>query len=65
MDFTHAYLPTEKFDDYLIDKNYIFDKKGNTYCAFIEANDFHIADDPRDDINQSGKNRFWITELVP
>lgn len=62
LDFTRAYFPTEKFDTYLLDKNYIFGKKGNTYCAFIGSNDFHFADDAKDDLIQLGKNTFWITE---
>ena len=62
LDYTRAYFPTEKFDTAFIDGNYVFGKKGETYCAFIGSNSFHYADSSNDDIIQPGKQTFWITE---
>ncbi len=50
LDFTRAYFPSEKFETAFIDGNYVFGKKGETYCAFIGASDFHYEEDVRDDI---------------
>jgi hypothetical protein len=62
LDFTRAYFPSEKFDTTLVDGNYVFGKKGETYCAFIVTNDVYFADDAKDDLIQPGKQTFWITE---
>jgi len=62
LDFTHAYFPSEKFDTTFIDGNYVFGKKGETYCAFIGKNDFYFRENATDDIVQEGKQTFWITE---
>jgi hypothetical protein len=62
LDYTHAYFPSEQFDTASIDKNYVFGKRGETYCAFIGANDFQFRDESNDDIIQKGKQTFWITE---
>lgn len=62
LDFTRAYFPSEQFDTAYISGNYVFGKKGETYCAFIGTNNFHFDDDKKDDIIQPGKQTFWITE---
>jgi hypothetical protein len=62
LDFTRAYFPSEKFDTTFIDRNYVFGKKGETYCVFIGTNDFHFEDDANEDLIQPGKQTFWITE---
>lgn len=62
LDFTRAYFPSEKFDTTFIAGNYVFGKKGETYCAFIVKNDVHFEDDANDDLIQPGKQTFWITE---
>ncbi len=62
LDFTRAYFPSGKFDSTLINGNYVFGKKGETYCAFIGANDFYFEDEAKDDLIQPGKQTFWITE---
>jgi len=62
LDFTRAYFPAEKFDTTLIEGNYVFGKKDETYCAFIVTNDVHFEDDANDDLIQPGKQTFWITE---
>jgi len=62
LDYTHAYFPSEQFDSVYINHSYAFGKKGETYCAFIGANDFKYRDGTNDDIIQKGKQTFWITE---
>lgn len=60
--YTHAYFPKEKFDKILLIDNYIFGKKGNTYCVFIGAKTLNYRTGTNDDIIQKGKRVFWITE---
>ena len=62
LDYTRAYFPSEQFDSAYIVGKYVFGKKGETYCAFIGANDFKYRDEANDDIIQPGKQTFWITE---
>ncbi len=62
LDYTRAYFPGNLFDTTLIHGNYVFGKKGDTYCVFIGTNDFHFLDDKKDDLIQPGKQTFWITE---
>ncbi|MBP0905716.1 hypothetical protein ACFSKN_15875 [Mariniflexile gromovii] len=62
LDYTHAYFPKEKFDSILLINNYIFGKKGETYCAFVGANTLNFREGTTDDVIQKGKNVFWITE---
>jgi len=63
LDYTRAYFPSEKFDTALIDDNYAFGKKDDTYCALIGLNRFEFRDDNKDDIIQKGKQCFWISEV--
>ena len=62
LDYTRAYFPSEQFDSAYIAGKYVFGKKGETYCAFIGANDFKFRYEAKDDIIQPGKQTFWITE---
>jgi len=62
LDYTHAYFPETLFDTVILEKNYLFGKRGNTYCAMIGASEFHFRDADRDDVIQEGKKSFWITE---
>ncbi|RED94635.1 hypothetical protein [Marinoscillum furvescens] len=63
IDFTRAYFPTAQFDTAFIQSNYAFGQKGQTYCAFIGANDFYLAPGATDDLIQPGRQTFWITEV--
>ena len=62
LDYTHAYFPKEKFDTTLMVNNYLFGKMGETYCAFIGANEFSYWKGSQDDIIQPGRKVYWITE---
>jgi len=62
LDYTHAYFPKEKFDTILLADNYVFGKKGETYCTLIGTNELKFREGTKDDIIQKGKNTFWITE---
>ena len=62
LNYTHAYFPEEKFDTTLLADNYVFGKKGETYCALIGHNEIKFRKDTKDDIIQKGKIAYWITE---
>jgi hypothetical protein len=62
LDYTRAYFPSMLFDTAFITDNYVFGKKGDTYCTFIGSNNFVYRDSAMDDIIQQGKHTFWITE---
>jgi hypothetical protein len=62
LDYTHAYFPSELFDTIAVSGNYALGKKGDTYCAFITANPLKFRENTTDDLIQSGKQTFWITE---
>ena len=63
LDYTHAYFPKTEFDTVVMDKNYVFGKKEETYIAFIGTNELYYRSDAKDDIIQEGKKVFWITEV--
>lgn len=67
--FTHAYFPTQLFDDHEIDGRYAFARKGDAYIALIGKNDLYLGQeitDPdvtsTDDLIQDGPTTYWITE---
>lgn len=62
LNYTHAYFPKEKFDTVIINRNYIFGKKENTYCALIGKNSLYFAKNSTDDIIQNGRETYWIIE---
>jgi len=62
LDYTHAYFPSELFDTTYLDSNYIFGKKGETYCAFITKNILSFREHTTEDLIQPGKKVYWITE---
>lgn len=61
-DYTHAYFPSELFDTIVINENYAFGKKDETYAAFIGMNQLKFGENTTDDLIQKGKQTFWITE---
>jgi hypothetical protein len=62
LDFTHAYFPSELFDTIVVNNNYAFGKKGETYTALIGRNALNFRENTTDDLIQQGKQTFWITE---
>jgi hypothetical protein len=62
LDYTHAYFPTSLYDSTVVMQNYALGKKGDTYSAFIGANEIYIRPGCDDDLIQKGKRTFWITE---
>lgn len=62
LDFTHAYFPSELFDTIVINENYAFGKKGETYASLIARNPLKFREKTTDDLIQHGKQTFWITE---
>jgi len=68
--FTHAYFPTELFDEYDIEGQYAFARVGETYVALIGNEDLYLGQDIVDttvqstnDLIQEGAHTFWITEV--
>jgi hypothetical protein len=62
LDYTHAYFPREKFDMVVMEDQYAFGMRDDTYCAFIAANPLAFRGNTADDLIQPGKKVFWITE---
>jgi hypothetical protein len=62
LDYTRAYFPSHDFDTVIMEHNYLFGQKGETFVAMIGARDFHFRDEAEDDVIQPGKKTFWITE---
>ena len=58
--FTHAYFPSGKFDETVVDACMIFGRLADAYVALISANPFIIAGD--DELKQYGDKQFWICE---
>lgn len=42
--YTHAYIPRERYDEVILDGCYIFARKNDVYLAAIGSNDFSYAD---------------------
>lgn len=60
--YTHAYFPRNKFDSIYEKGNYIFGKKGDSYCALIGYRKLNYRDNINDDVIQMGNRQFWIIE---
>jgi hypothetical protein len=62
LDYTHAFYPKELFDEVILDGQYVFGRKGSSYCALIGKNPFYFKENKTDDLIQDGKQTFWIIE---
>lgn len=62
--FTHAYFPTELFEQTIIDGNIAIGEYGNTYIALIGKNNLTLQDGTSDDLIQDGAVTYWICELA-
>ena len=63
---THAYVPENKFDEFILDGNTLFARKGSVYLAVIGSSSLSYASEEagsRYDLVQKGQNTFWITEI--
>ncbi|MEI6578405.1 MAG: hypothetical protein WCN92_02945 [Eubacteriales bacterium] len=74
LDYTHAYFPTELMDEHIVEGNFAFCKKGETYAAIIGASKLEfgqLRDEKTGNYNltqpyelkQYGKRQFWVFEL--
>lgn len=63
LNFTHAYFPTEKLDEWVIEDNYAFGRILDTYVSFTTKNNLTFAKGKTDDIIQPGKKSYWITHV--
>jgi hypothetical protein len=68
--FTHAYFPTELFDEYSIEGRYAFARVADTYIALIGLNELYLGQDilnpevtSTNDLIQDGQTTYWITEV--
>jgi len=74
LDYTHAFFPTELMDEHVIEGNFAFCKKGETYAAIIGASKLELGQ-LRDEkignyeltkpyeLKQYGDRQYWIFEL--
>ena len=74
LDFTHAFFPIEFMDEYLIETNLAFCRKGETFAAVIGASKLELGPmrdesignfglNQRYSLRQYGKFQCWIIEL--
>lgn len=61
--FTHAYLPSSKFDEVVLHDRYAFVRLQDVYVGIIGSNPLYFLEDTDDDLIQQGKDAFWIFEL--
>jgi hypothetical protein len=62
IDYTHLYCPRQKFDKFILEKNYVFLQYKNTFIAFIGKNPL-IYYEKEQEIIQQGKTTYWICEI--
>ncbi|NQT58856.1 MAG: hypothetical protein HQ557_07740 [Bacteroidetes bacterium] len=63
---THAFIPENKFDEFILDENTLFARKGSVYLAVIGNNSLTYSSEEvgsRYDLIQTGQTTYWITEL--
>jgi hypothetical protein len=63
---SHAYVPENDFDEFILDENTLFARKGSIYVAVIGNNSLTYApgeDKNRYDLIQTGQSTYWITEI--
>ena len=67
LEFTHAWLPKDQFDEVVEAGHWIFARKGDGYLAFWTLGDYHWQDDEGEDQNRElivpGKENTFICEL--
>lgn len=63
LNYTHAYMPKEKFDEVVLDGNYAFAKYGDSYLAYIGLSPMYYKEGTSDDLIQDGQSTYWVTEL--
>ena len=74
LDYTHAFFPTELMDEQVIEGNFAFCKKGETYAAVTGASTLELAPMREEkfgnyglkqpyELKQSGAHQAWIFEL--
>ena len=62
--FTHAYFPTELFDETILEENLAFGAYKNAYIALIGKNDLYLQEGTTDDLIQDGAVTFWVCEMA-
>jgi hypothetical protein len=61
--YTHAYFPENRMDQVVLEENYIFGRKGDTWIGMIGRYALTYVDENHEDLRQDGETTFWITEL--
>lgn len=62
--YTHAYFPTELFDEVIIEGNMAFGMYQNSYIALIGKNELTLQQGTTDDLIQDGALTYWVCELA-
>ncbi|MGD2039677.1 MAG: hypothetical protein PVH11_02545 [Anaerolineae bacterium] len=67
LDFTHAWLPRDRFDEVLEREGWIFARKGQGYLALRSQQPYYWQNEPGPDqvreIIAEGKQNVWICEM--
>jgi hypothetical protein len=67
LEFTHAWLPRDQFEEVVERDGWIFARLGNGFLALLSQNPYQWHDLPGEDqgreILVNGKNNIWICEL--
>ena len=61
--YTHAYFPQDKFDEVVLNDNYIIGRLGEVYIALIGRYTLKVNPKDTSDIIQEGLETFWICEI--
>ncbi|MBF9014128.1 MULTISPECIES: hypothetical protein [unclassified Oceanispirochaeta] len=61
--FTHAWFPSDLFDEAFLKGHRALGRIGNTYCALIGASDLKRADNNPSELIQEGRSTWWVCIL--
>ncbi len=61
--FTHAYLPSSKMDEVVLNDRYAFARMKDVYVGIIGSGPLYYLENTDDDLIQQGKDVFWIFEM--
>ena len=66
LDFTHAFFPVYMFDEYYIEGNWIFGRKGEGYIALTAANGLDLVKEQPDgyrELRSQGRKNVWLCQM--
>lgn len=66
LDFTHAYFPVHAFDEYSLEGNWAFARRGDAYVALYAANGLALierAPDAFRELRSPGRQNAWVCQM--